>query len=190
MKCPIRQAHIPSLWSPNWPKPFPRTKPWYTNESDEGMYDTCGEKHKTVSVKNFQNVKNEPQKGNMCHSCERLLMFDIYFPHHSSLRHKACTYANTNRQAHIKRAFSFILYLLCSFSLLHEHTHKSHTLMAHTFNYTLPGACPVCIGGGRDVWPWLPSNDLTDVLIKRKTLSVLSYPQERRGVCVCGWGFQ
>lgn len=142
-------------------------------------------KHKTVSVKNFQNVKNEPRKGNMCHSCERLLMFDIYFPHHSSLRHKTCIYANTNRQAHIKRAFSFILYLLCSFSLLHEHTHKSHTLMAHTFNYTLLGACPLCIGGGRDVWPWLPSNDLTDVLIKRKTLSVLFYPQEWQGVRVC-----
>lgn len=30
-------AHSPSLWRPNWPKPFPLTNPWYTKELDEEM---------------------------------------------------------------------------------------------------------------------------------------------------------
>lgn len=149
------------------------------------MYDTCGEKYKTVSVTNFQNVKNEPLKGKMCQWCERLLMFDIYFPHHSSLRYKTCTYANTNTQAH---KTSFLLHplplvLFLSLSYMNTHTRATHswpTLLITLSQVLVPSA----LEGGRDVWPWLPSNDLTDVLIKRKTLSVLSYPQEWQGVCV------
>ncbi len=94
---------------------------------------------------------------------------------------------------HIKLALSLLLYLLCFISLSYTHTHThTHTHMHTRATHSQPTLLitlsqvlvPSALEGGRDVWPWLPSNDLTDVLIKRKTLSVLFYPQEWQAVCV------